>query len=688
MLWGLFSTRSAQQDMVLPLQHLLEGKYEILEKIGEGGIGSIYKVRHRLLDEIRVIKVLQPQAATKEDLQKRFLHEARMAIKLKHPNIAQLYDFAITEEGTAYIVMEFIDGVTLDAMLQASGTPSIDLTLEISRQALAALSYLHAQHFVHRDVSPDNLMLTTNFDGDPLVKLIDLGIAKNLDGELKLTATGMFLGKVRYSSPEQFCTEGDGAGLDHRSDIYSFGVLLYELLTGEYLFSGTTFNEIAAAHLFQSPRSFDQTDPEDKVPEGLRQIVLQALEKKPDKRFSSSEEFSRHLAESCAPHRPFQEEWERCVAVTTVSTSKMKPFKKPGSTQDRLDRDFEMVTTPSPQPLSEISWDRTTAAPHAKAIGATAARTTAGSRESESRRLWGRFALGFAAAATLVSAFVIWTRSGQDLWQLVNPTDQPATEQSSLDHDPDADGGLGASQDPGSEASTEQLEDPQPADSQPLPPIAGQSFTFTSLPTGATVYLSDQKLVDPTPVQGVLFPGTAYRLRLELEGYETSGMEFALEQLSEQQRQSRSLHFPLIPSVPPGVLVVRSDYPAEMRVGNRELDSVQGETRLELEPGSYAVEVTAPSVYYESRQTVEIESGVENLLDLPSAVSVAIAAAPSHCRVSIDGREVDFVPFAVNLAVGPHTFEFNWETLGRSQTIEKLVTRETRRVFAAADNSS
>jgi len=664
--------------MTLPLQHLLQGKYEILEKIGEGGIGSIYKVRHRLLDEIRVIKVLRPQAATKEDLQKRFLHEARMAIRLKHPNIALLYDFAITEEGTAYIVMEYIDGVTLDAMSRASGPPSIDLAIEISRQALAALSYLHAQRFVHRDVSPDNLMLTKTFEGDPLVKLIDLGIAKNLEGELGLTATGMFLGKVRYSSPEQFSTEGGGADLDHRSDIYSFGVLLYELLTGEYPFSGTTFSEVAGGHLFQAPRAFDQTDPEGKVPEGLRRIVLQALEKKPDKRFSSTEEFSRHLDEFRDPQRSFQDEWDRCVEVTTVSIAKMKPFKKPGSTQNRLDRDFGLVTTPSPRPLSEISGDRITALPQAKAIGETAARTTAASRKSKSRRLWGRFALGFAAAAALVSAFVIWTPRGQDLWQLVHPTERPAAGPSRVDHEPDG----------GPETSTEQSEDRQPADSQPLPPVAGESFTITSLPTGATVYLADRKLLDPTPVQVVLFPGTAYRLRLELGGYEASGMEFALEQLSDQRRQSGSLHFPLTLSVPPGVLVVRSDYPASIRVGNRVLDSVQGETRLELEPGSYAVEVTAPSVYYGGRHTVEIQSGVENLLDLPPAVSVAIAAVPSRCRVSIDGREVDFVPFTVNLAVGPHTFVFNWETLGRSQTIEESVTRETRRVFAAADDSS
>ena len=101
--------------MSMPLQDVLEGKYKVLEKIGEGGIGAVYKVRHRLLEEVRVIKVLRPEAASKEDLRERFLHEARMAIRLKHPNIAQLHDFSIAEDGRAYIVMEFIDGVALDA---------------------------------------------------------------------------------------------------------------------------------------------------------------------------------------------------------------------------------------------------------------------------------------------------------------------------------------------------------------------------------------------------------------------------------------------------------------------------------------------------------------------------------------------------------------------------------------------
>ena len=163
----------------LPLSQI-EGKYEILEKIREGGMGAIYKVRHRLLDEIRVVKVMRPQIADSEDQQRRFLREARAAIRLRHPNIAQLYDFAVEADGIAYMVMEFIDGVTLQEMLAKNGPPPLDLTLEIARQSLEALGYLHAHGYVHRDVSPDNLMLTQDVDGQPQVKLIDLGIAKDL----------------------------------------------------------------------------------------------------------------------------------------------------------------------------------------------------------------------------------------------------------------------------------------------------------------------------------------------------------------------------------------------------------------------------------------------------------------------------------------------------------------------------
>ena len=160
---------------------LIEGKYEILGKIREGGMGTIYRVRHRLLDEIRVVKVLKPQALSSEEMKRRFVEEARTATRLKHPNIGTIHDFALDEEGKAYLVMEYIDGVNLADLLKRQGPPGIALSLEVAHQTLLALGYLHRKNVVHRDIAPDNLMLTHDEDRKPLVKLIDLGIAKTLD---------------------------------------------------------------------------------------------------------------------------------------------------------------------------------------------------------------------------------------------------------------------------------------------------------------------------------------------------------------------------------------------------------------------------------------------------------------------------------------------------------------------------
>ena len=276
--------------MSLP-RSVIEGKFEVVHKISEGGMGAVYKVRHLLLDQPFVIKVIRSQHQGDESLQKRFRREARAATRLRHPNIAEIHDFSIGEEGTAYIVMEFIDGETLKQMLARRGPPALALTLEIAVQSLEALSFLHRQGYLHRDVSPDNLMLTRSLDGEPLVKLIDLGLTKRFEGSAELTTTGMFLGKVRYSAPEKF----QGKGLDQRSDVYSFGVLLYQLLTGRCPIEGKEFSDFIAAHLFNPPLDFADTDPEGRVPPGLRRVVLQTLEKEPDKRIATAAELARLL---------------------------------------------------------------------------------------------------------------------------------------------------------------------------------------------------------------------------------------------------------------------------------------------------------------------------------------------------------------------------------------------------------
>ncbi len=281
----------------MSLPKSFEGKFEILHKISEGGMGAVYKVRHVLLDEVRVIKVVRPQHEHDENLKARFHREARTATRLRHANIAVMHDFSIGEGGTAYIVMEFIDGKTLREILSASGPPPLSETLEIARQGLDALSYLHGQGYVHRDISPDNLMLTRDSNGEPLIKLIDLGVAKRVGGgrqkyRHELTSTGMFLGKVRYSSPEHF----GGAELEARSDIYSFGVMLYELMTGRIPIRGEDFSSFIGGHLVRPPISFDVTDPAGRIPAGLRRVVMKTLEKNPESRVASASELARLLA--------------------------------------------------------------------------------------------------------------------------------------------------------------------------------------------------------------------------------------------------------------------------------------------------------------------------------------------------------------------------------------------------------
>ncbi|MEM9598768.1 MAG: protein kinase, partial [Acidobacteriota bacterium] len=275
----------------------IEQKYELLEKLGEGGMGSVYKARHRLLEEVRVIKTVKPQLQQDEDLQNRFRREAQVAAKMRHPHIATLYDAEVLADGSAYLVMDFIAGENIRDYVRKGGGLTLQQVVDIGRQGLSALAYLHGQSFVHRDISSDNMMLSWQ-DGEPHVTLIDLGLAKNLGGSQWQTKTGMVVGKVRYISPEQLNSGFDGAEVDARSDLYSFGVVLYELLTGEYPIVGQDDMSLIAGHLYREPRPFDETDPNSKIPPALRSVVLKALEKKRGDRFASAGDLSEALGKA------------------------------------------------------------------------------------------------------------------------------------------------------------------------------------------------------------------------------------------------------------------------------------------------------------------------------------------------------------------------------------------------------
>lgn len=276
----------------------LDANYELLEEMHEGGMGAVYKARHRHFDEACVIKVMHPRLQDVTGARDRFFREAKQGKQLRHHNIAEVLAFLVATDGKAYLVMEYVDGENLRELLARQGRLDSRLVVTIGVQALSALAYLHSRQIIHRDISPDNLMLTTDAAGAPLVKLIDLGIAKSLDETMSLTATGTFVGKVHYAAPEQF-----GQGVDARSDLYSMGVVLYELATGGKPVQGNNTMAVIAACLQQPPRPFSETDPEGRVPPTLRSVIVRALEKKAGNRFQTAEEFAAALERALSADR-------------------------------------------------------------------------------------------------------------------------------------------------------------------------------------------------------------------------------------------------------------------------------------------------------------------------------------------------------------------------------------------------
>ena len=265
---------------------ILDGKYEIVQRLGSGGMGEVYLVRHIHLHELRVIKILRQDLQTDPAAQKRFMREARLATQIKHPNVAILYDFAaLPGEGSFYMVWEHIEGEDIGEWIRRNGPFPAPLAIRLGIQALRGLEAIHATGVIHRDLSPDNLMITEDKQGQKRIKIIDLGLARTLerDATHEITQVGMFMGKLQYCSPEQANPAGSD-GLDRRSDIYSLGLVLYEMITGLPPFESESQAGFIFKRLSEDPLPLAGRNPRVHVPAELDRVVLQALERDREKR--------------------------------------------------------------------------------------------------------------------------------------------------------------------------------------------------------------------------------------------------------------------------------------------------------------------------------------------------------------------------------------------------------------------
>jgi serine/threonine protein kinase len=270
---------------------ILDGRYEILAPLGAGGMGEVYKATHTLLGATRVIKIVRPQIAGNTDAQDRFLREARTATRVQHPNVAALHDFAMLPDGSHYMVWEFIDGENLAQRLRTRGTLPPRQAVRIAIQALKGLEAIHRAGIIHRDISPENLMITP----DDAVKIIDLGVAKVDDSDVSQTRTGIFVGKLRYAAPEQLGFMGEGEKIDGRADLYALAMVLVELLTGRPPYEAKSPHEYFLHHAREVPMTTVALPVDLPGSHALQEVLQKALSRNRADRFPDARAFSEAL---------------------------------------------------------------------------------------------------------------------------------------------------------------------------------------------------------------------------------------------------------------------------------------------------------------------------------------------------------------------------------------------------------
>jgi serine/threonine-protein kinase len=280
----------------------LGGKYRVARLLGEGGMGAVYEGEQQLGTTKRkvAIKTLHPHLSRDPKVKARFEREVGTIAELEHPNTIQVFDFGSTPDGILYIVMEFLQGRSLADVLEKEGPLSPERALHVIEQVCGSLEEAHGRGIVHRDLKPDNVVLVERAGKKDFVKVLDFGIAKRSNeedrNEQKLTQQGMVLGTPPYMSPEQFT----GQPIDARSDIYSLGVMAYEMLSGRLPFRANTAFEWASQHMTQPPIPLESMAEGMRAPEGMRSAIRRALAKAPNERFQTMHEFGNAFASAIA----------------------------------------------------------------------------------------------------------------------------------------------------------------------------------------------------------------------------------------------------------------------------------------------------------------------------------------------------------------------------------------------------
>jgi eukaryotic-like serine/threonine-protein kinase len=435
---------------------VLDGRYKIEKVLGEGGMGIVYKAVHTSLGKALAIKVLRPEVSKNEEIVQRFRQEAQSASQIGHPHIIDISDFGTLPDGSTYFAMEYLLGKSLTVAM-AEQRFTTERTIHVVRQLAGALGAAHEIGIVHRDLKPDNVQLIDRGGQKDFVKVLDFGIAKVGGSTSKLTQAGQVFGTPHYMSPEQ-CA---GTNVDHRTDIYAVGVMLYEMATGKVPFDADNLMGILTKHLYETPIAPRELAPPVDVAPSMEAVILKCLQKKPDQRYSSMAELAADL-------------------------DAIGHGLSPRALTDRVDRPVS-----GPQTLTGVEARVSVSTGHIEI------------RKSRTPLFIG---IGLAAAAVIGIGAFMMSGSGDDGAQptaAVKPAPEDSAKQA-------------AAAQPGPAAAQ-----PDPAAAPEAPAPAPVLVAVSSTPANAEVY-QDGSLVGNTPYE-VNKPGSgqAVKLDLRLEGYES-----------------------------------------------------------------------------------------------------------------------------------------------------------------------
>lgn len=623
------------------------GRYLVIARVGRGGMGMVYRGYDEALEREVAIKTLTVEGTLDEESRKRFEIEAKAAARLQHPNILTVFELG-DERGVPFIAMELLPGVDLEELLRSGEELLLQEKLEIVIQVCRGLAYAHEHKIVHRDIKPSNVRLLD----DGTIKIMDFGIAK-LQGT-GVTRSGMMVGTVHYMSPEQI----RGQPLDGRSDVFSLGVILYEMLVGRRPFAGQGATEILYKIVHEDPAPLAAGAPP--LPPRLQEIVARALAKNQQDRCASATQLAEELSAVLAEVSRAATVQVAAADVETLGTSRRLlkegrveeclrrlrelSDRQPGSLEARralraATREMQRRQLPAqPQEDEFPELEATFQSPPTRAASAVSyplpppTRIAPGAAvpavdTARARPAPGGAALAVGAGIALAAALA----AGLYLLR---------------------DGPSGSSE----------TERPPAVRSQPPGPLVPErrapepvQLAVSSDPPGAAVALDGRELAGVTPVSVELNPSLAHRLSLSLDGYKIREVAIPAGE------GARPLNVALEPSGPLGTVSVASSFPVDVIWKGRTLARGQTGARVSLPAGRHALTLVSSAYFLKSSVSVQVRAGAEAALRAPELGKISIRANPDNCQVLIDGVFVDYPPILDKpIAAGAHTVTFKW----------------------------